>query len=177
MKKLAGFLAIFGIFIFALIFFQMPTHTKGEEGYALLRIHIRADSNDKADQAVKLLVRDAVTQILSSSLRNATSLQEAKSIVSDKQTTVRKKANEVLRKNGFLYDSRVRLTYEYFPTRSYQGIVVESGYYDALIIELGSGQGDNWWCVLYPSLCYGTSEEGTAVYKSRIAQIWRKYFG
>ena len=83
MKKILSFLIIF---IFCGINFVRSTHTTIEEGYELLRIHIRANSNDKDDQSVKLLVRDAVAQYLSSALRTASSLEKAKQIVSDKLT-------------------------------------------------------------------------------------------
>ena len=142
-----------------------------------MRIHIRANSNDKDDQTVKLLVRDAIAQYLSSKLRNASSLEKAKQIVSDGLTTLTAIADRVLMENDKTYVSNSRLTREYFPTRAYKDIVVKSGYYDALVISLGKASGDNWWCVIYPQLCYQSSGDGKVVYRSKLKELWDKFFG
>lgn len=178
MKKIVAIILSFIIlFAFLSINSACSTHTTIEEGYELLRIHIRANSNDKDDQTVKLLVRDAIAQYLSSNLRNASSLENAKKIVSDKLTTLTAIANGVLRENDKTYESKATLAYEYFPTRSYKDIVVNSGYYDALIISLGEAKGDNWWCVIYPQLCYQSKGDGKVEYRSKIKELWDKYFG
>ena len=178
MKRIImAILSFLFIFTFCGINFGCSTHTTIEEGYGLLRIHIRANSNDKDDQAVKILVRDKIAQTLSSDLRNASSLDKAKQIVSDGLTTLEAIADEVLRKNGKTYTSNARLSYEYFPTRAYKDIVVESGYYDALVITLGEGSGDNWWCVIYPQLCYETIGNGKVVLRSKLKELWDKFFG
>ena len=83
--------------------------------------------------------------------------------------------DETLYANGKNYRSRVIVCREYFPTRAYESVVVESGVYDALIIELGEGAGDNWWCVIYPPLCFVKSEDDGVRYKSRIAELWRRF--
>ena len=179
MKRIfAVVLSFLIIFAFCGINWGCSTHTTIEEGYDLLRIHIRANSNDKDDQAVKLLVRDCIAQVLSSSdLRNASSLEKAKQIVSDKLTILEAKANEVLRENDKAYTSVCKITNEYFPTRAYNDIVVESGYYDALVVSLGEAKGDNWWCIIYPQLCYETSGNGKVVLRSKLKELWDKYFG
>ena len=142
-----------------------------------MRIHIRANSNDKDDQTVKLLVRHAIAQYLSSKLRNASSLEKAKQIVSDGLTTLKAIADRVLMENDKRYVSNARLTREYFPTRAYKDIVVKSGYYDALVISLGKASGDNWWCVIYPQLCYQSTGDGKVVYRSKLKELWDKFFG
>jgi stage II sporulation protein R len=178
MKRIwAVVLSFLIIFIFCGINFACSTHTTIEEGYDLLRIHIRANSNDKDDQAVKLLVRDEIAQTLSSSLSNASSLEKAKQIVSEKRTILEAKANEVLRENDKAYECKCELAREYFPTRAYKDIVVKSGYYDALVISLGEAKGDNWWCIIYPQLCYETSGNGKVVLRSKLKELWDKYFG
>lgn len=177
MRKLSLILSFLFIFIFLGINFGCSTHTTIEEGYELLRIHIRANSNDKDDQTVKLLVRDEIAQILSSILRNASSLENAKQIVSDERTTLKAIADKVLMENDKTYTSTVRLTNEYFPTRAYKDIVVESGYYDALLITLGTGEGDNWWCIAYPQLCFESKGNGKVIFRSYLKELWDKYFG
>ncbi len=178
MKRFVAVILIFlSILIFCGINLACSTHTTIEEGYELLRIHIRANSNDKDDQSVKLLVRDAVAQYLSSALRSATSLEKAKQIVSDKLTALTDISNRVLRENDKTYTSQANLTNEYFPTRAYNDIVVKSGYYDALVISLGEAKGDNWWCIIYPQLCYQSTGNGKVVYRSKLKELWDKYFG
>lgn len=152
-------------------------HTNPDEGYMLIRIHIRADSNSAADQGVKLKVRDAVTAYLEAEL-DVDDYASAYAGIEKRLDAVKALADGVLEREGFPYRARVRLNNELFPARSYGGLVVESGYYDALIIELGSGQGDNWWCVIYPPLCFLEAESaGGVVYRSKIAELWEKYFG
>ena len=84
-------------------------------------------------------------------------------------------AEEVLRQNGFAYGARARLKKEEFPTRVYDGVTLEAGVYDALILELGAGKGDNWWCVIYPPLCF-TGGNANVVYRSKIAEIIARFF-
>lgn len=124
-----------------------------------IRIHIRANSNSAEDQAVKLSVRDAVIGYLTPKLKNAASRSDAYSIIEDSIGGITAKADKVLCSYGFSYAAGARLTNEYFPARSYDGVVFDSGYYDALIVELGSGSGDNWWCVAYPPLCFYGNED------------------
>ena len=76
---------------------------------------------------------------------------------------------------SFNYSAKASVKKEKFPTRVYQGVQLESGIYDALIIELGSGKGDNWWCVVYPPLCF-TGENVKYSYKSKILQIIRSFY-
>lgn len=148
-------------------------NTKPVSERELLRLHIRADSNDEADQSVKLKVRDDVVAYLKAVNADVQTFDEAYQRISTQLATLKLIADERLKSEGMNYTSEVKLTNEYFPTRSYDGITFESGYYDALIINLGSGKGDNWWCVVYPPLCYlGASDD--FVYKSKIAELIKK---
>ncbi|MBE5730885.1 MAG: hypothetical protein E7350_02915 [Clostridiales bacterium] len=141
----------------------------------LLRLHIRADSNDSIDQAVKLKVRDDVVAYLAEISKGISTFDEAYKLIADRLEYIQLVAAERLRAEGMSYTAWVSLTNEYFPTRSYNGVVLESGYYDALIINLGSGKGDNWWCVVYPPLCYLEATDDFE-YKSKILELVRQYF-
>lgn len=120
----------------------------------LLRLHIRANSNSKADQAVKLKVRDAINVYITNNIKKST-FDEAYSEIGARLDIISDIADRTLKAHGFYYGARAKLTYEYFPSRMYHDVTVPEGMYDALIVELGSGKGDNWWCVIYPPLCYG----------------------
>jgi stage II sporulation protein R len=173
MKKIATILICLFLCI---IFCGCDVHNN--KAQALIRIHIRANSNSAVDQQVKLKVRDAVNDYLESMLGDVKTFDVAYEKLNAKLDVINKTAGDVLAQNGFKYGVRVRLNNEFFPTRAYGDVVVESGYYDALIIELGEGKGDNWWCVIYPPLCYvKASGEGSVRYKSLIKELWEKYFG
>ncbi|MBQ8394477.1 MAG: stage II sporulation protein R [Clostridia bacterium] len=142
------------------------THTCGE----YLRIHIRADSNDPNAQAVKYRVRDKVVEYLTPLVAEYTTKSAAIDGVGAHLQDVSAVASEVLKAQGFAYSATAELTTESFPTRVYEDCTLPAGEYSALIIRLGSGQGDNWWCVVYPPLCFaGTGED--VVYKSKILEI------
>lgn len=134
-----------------------------------LRIHIRANSNSKQDQAVKYLVRDEVVNFLSPLVCNCNSKQEALQVVINNQTAVNGLIDGFLREKGFNYGCSISIKKENFPTRVYQNITLEQGVYDAVIIELGSGKGENWWCVIYPSFCFLSNEKVN--YRSKIWDI------
>lgn len=173
MKKI---LCLLLSFCFFMIFCACDAHNNDSAEYRLIRIHIRADSNDEDDQSVKMLVKEAVTEYLTSELSDVTTFDEAYRELSLRLGKIEEKAESVLIANGFGYGAEARLNNEYFPTRCYENVVVESGYYDALIINLGSGQGDNWWCVIYPPLCYIKAEAVDGFrYRSKIKELWDKY--
>jgi len=141
----------------------------------MLRFHIRAHSNSAQDQRVKLKVRDAVLDFLEPKLDGANSIPSAVRILEKEATHVVSIANKVLLNNGFNYSANIRIGQEFFPSRMYGDIVIESGYFKAVIIELGSGLGDNWWCVLYPPLCY-LEARGSFRYRSLILDLVRGWF-
>ena len=149
-----------------------------EQGYDYLRIHIRANSNLAVDQNVKYLVKDEVVKFLTPKLCNVPSKGEAIKIVQNNLSTIETLCQNTLNKNGFYYSAHVKINNEYFPTRTYNGTTLESGYYDAVIVELGSATGDNWWCVMYPPLCFvGENNGSTSItFKSKIVEWFKKFF-
>lgn len=125
-----------------------------------LRIHIRANSNSKEDQSVKYEVRDLVVNALAPMVANAKTKQEAIAAVKKGESAVNGLIDKHLKEKGFNYAAKIRITNEEFPTRVYNGgeLILSSGYYDAVIIELGEAKGENWWCVVYPPLCFTGGE-------------------
>ncbi|MCM1306312.1 MAG: stage II sporulation protein R [Bacteroides sp.] len=145
---------------------------------ACIRIHIRANSNSAADQSVKLLVRDAITGYLENALADCKTKSEANDVLSGNRTKLTAIANSTLRENGFSYASSIRIGNEYFPDRVYDGYDFPAGNYDAVVINLGSGAGDNWWCVAFPPLCFvPDSDNGEKIeYKSWVKEMLDKLF-
>ena len=136
---------------------------------AYLRIQVRANSDEIADQNVKYIVNDELFEFLTPYLANCRSKNEAAQVIADLKSKTEDKINQTLRKNGFNYTSKVIIRNEKFPTRVYGDLTLESGYYDAVIVELGKAEGANWWCVVYPPLCFSSGEN--IEYRSKIADI------
>ncbi|MDE7324896.1 MAG: stage II sporulation protein R [Lachnospiraceae bacterium] len=127
----------------------------------VLRLHIIADSNSDADQNVKLTVRDAVITYLKPYLEDVTTKQEALDIINEQMDALTTTANRVLAENGFSYTADARLGSAYFPVKLYGDLVLPAGEYDALKICLGSASGKNWWCLIFPQLCFVDVTTGT----------------
>lgn len=174
-KKIIAIVCI-AILLITTIIVISNNHQQSQE--SLIRIHIRANSNSDQDQAIKLKVRDRVTDYLTKELDGVKTHDQAYERLLQLQDNIQAQSISVLQQNGFLYGAKITINNEYFPTRTYEGIVVESGYYDAVIIELGSGLGDNWWCVVYPPLCFIKQGNSTDFeYKSKLQEWWDKWFG
>lgn len=175
MKKIAitlGLVLVLG----GIIIFGLTNKTETNSEY--LRIHIRANSNSEIDQKVKYEVKDAVVETMIPLLSNCKTKEEAETVISNNFAKIEDSANKILKKRGFSYISKARLATEEFPTRSYDGVVLEQGFYDALILDLGTGEGNNWWCVVYPPLCFLQSNPTgkNVVYKSKLIEIIKSFF-
>ncbi len=142
-----------------------------------IRIHIRADSDSNADQSVKLAVRDEIVGYLSIKSNGVHSREEMLTLLEKELPNLELRANKVLSENGFDYRCKANIRREDFPERSYGELTLPEGNYLSLILELGSGQGQNWWCVAYPTLCFIASEDtdgDTVEYRSIIADFFNK---
>lgn len=148
---------------------------KGKNNADYLRIHVRANSNEQIDQNVKYKVKDEIVKFITPYAAECTDKQAAMKIIGGILGEIEEVANKVLAENGFDYKSRASVRTEEFPTRVYGDTTLEAGLYDALIVELGSGTGDNWWCVIYPPLCF-TAGTAQVQYRSAIYDIINKFF-
>ena len=138
-----------------------------------LRIHIRADDNSESAQSVKFAVRDAVVEYLTPVVAECGDKKTALKEIEKRLREISRIAGETLQKQGYDYGASASLEQEAFPTRVYGEYTLPSGEYTALILRLGRGTGDNWWCVVYPPLCFtsGVNLE----YKSKIVEIIKKW--
>ncbi len=129
----------------------------------VLRLHVLANSDSDADQALKLKVRDRVLEVSADWMENAGTLSQAEAAARAHLPEIQKAAEKVIRENGS--GQSVRVTFEdvWFPTRQYENVTLPAGVYRALRVVLGKGEGHNWWCVLFPSLCLPSSEPETAL--------------
>lgn len=171
MKKFCISLFLLSIILLTLILGWMGTSSaKNTETVEYLRLHIRADSNSEEDQAVKYKVRDEVVKFLTPEVAMCDTREKAEKMLKGNLKNIEKVADKVLKENGFDYTSKAEIKWEEFPTRIYDGITLEAGVYRSLIINLGSGSGNNWWCVVYPPLCF-TDGGGNVTYRSKIYDI------
>ncbi len=131
----------------------------------IVRIHIRANSDSEQDQSVKLLVRDRINEYLAPILKEPESKEEAVEILTSELENLKDIAESV---SGM--ECRVTLGQEHFPQKTYNNKVYPAGEYTALIIEIGSGTGRNWWCVAFPNMCY-TASEKKVEYKSFFMEL------
>jgi len=138
-----------------------------------LRIHIRANSNTQEDQDLKYKVKEKLVDFLTPYLCACDTKQKAVNEINGLLDEIKKIASDEIKQDGYNYDVRASIKHEEFPARSYEGFVLDAGFYDALIVEIGSGTGDNWWCVVYPPLCF-VNYDGTAQgvqYRSKLIEI------
>ena len=128
----------------------------------LIRLHVVADSDSDSDQQIKLLVRDRITAYLQGEMTSQVSTEEAKAYLQAHLPQLEAEANAVLEEAGVMDRARVTLTREAFPQRHYDTFSLPAGVYESLRITIGQGEGKNWWCVIFPSLCLPAAGEDMA---------------
>jgi stage II sporulation protein R len=121
---------------------------------SLIRFHVIANSDNEEDQNLKLKVKNKVIDYLYPYLNDSQSLDESRQIIKDRMEEVKKLAEEVIKDNNYEYGIQVELSRENFPDKSYGNITLPQGNYEAFRIIIGDGQGRNWWCVMFPPLCF-----------------------
>ena len=121
---------------------------------SVFRLHVIANSNSAEDQNLKYIVRDNLIQYMNTLTQNITSKDEAIKIAKQHTEDFRNIALKTIRDNGYDYDVNVEIGNSYFPTKNYGDISLPAGYYDALKVEIGESAGQNWWCVMFPPLCF-----------------------
>ena len=174
MKKILIAVVLVIAAVIGTVVFASNYKSGGEAESDYLRIHVRANSNSEIDQSVKYKVKDEVVKYITPYAAQCTDKAAAMEVIGGILSGIEEVCDKVLRENGFNYTSKAGVRAEEFPTRVYGDLTLESGLYDALIIELGSGEGDNWWCVIYPPLCF-TSGTADVKYRSAIIDIINKF--
>lgn len=130
---------------------------------SVLRLHILANSDSDADQAVKLVVRNELLKSGNELFTGELSLENAAELLERSKSEIVAYINSILADNGFEYKSDVCLVKEYFNTRTYENFTLPAGEYLALKVVLGNGNGHNWWCVMFPPLCLPAAAGNTDI--------------
>lgn len=163
MKKKLIFIFTIVVLIFFYVFLLSVNYVKAVSynlSDSVFRLHIIANSDSENDQNLKLKVRDNVIEYMNTLTSNCSNKEDVISIVSDNLDNFKNIALNTIKENGYNYDVNIEVGNFYFPTKTYGDISFPSGNYDALKIEIGQAVGQNWWCVLFPPLCFVNSTTG-----------------
>jgi stage II sporulation protein R len=163
MKHNGRFLKALACGLVACVLLSMGRFTAvcGEIRSEVVRLHVLANSDSEADQALKLHVRDAVLAAADGLLDGVTDRAAAVELVSAQLPHLKAAAAACIEEHGYSYPVNVELTEMYFTTRTYDAGTLPAGRYQALRVTIGEGAGHNWWCVVYPPLCLSAAAEPT----------------
>lgn len=163
MKKKLNFILILTILIFlyiVLLSFNYSQAISYNLSDSVFRLHIIANSDSSADQELKLKVRDKIIEYMNTLTSSSSDKKDVISIVNNHLDSFKEIALNTIKENGSNYDVNIEIGNFHFPTKSYGDISFPAGNYHALKIEIGDAIGQNWWCVLFPPLCFVNSSTG-----------------
>ena len=169
MNKLKTLILLsFLLFIYIFVSAQnYVTAISGNISEAVFRLHVIANSDTSEDQSLKLKVRDSLIKYMNTICSNCNTKQEAISIAKKHQSEFQKIAEQTIQNNGYNYSVKINIDNFYFPTKNYGDISLPAGLYDALKVEIGSAKGQNWWCVMFPPLCFVNVSSGIVPEESK----------
>lgn len=162
MKIFKRFLILFALFTIYILFslVSYSNAVTADISNSVFRLHVIANSNSEEDQNLKYKVRDAIIEYMNSISKGVSSKEEAIKIAEENKENFYNIAKKVINDNGFNYNVNINIGNFSFPTKSYGDISLPAGFYDALKVEIGEASGKNWWCVMFPSLCFVDVSEG-----------------
>lgn len=158
MKKKILLWCIIVVFLLSLSVAAVSERMCDDISGGIVRLHIIANSDDENDQRIKLLVRDAIIKMQKEIFDDGVK----KILNNEEKEKIRQTAENVLKEQGASYSAAIETGKFYFPTKQYENITLPAGNYDAVRVVLGNGNGKNWWCVMYPPLCFTQSAVGNA---------------
>ncbi len=146
--------------IFSLLLFKAfhsdakEEHLQKDIASEIIRFHVIANSDSAEDQALKLVVKEALTDALRPKLENAKNINEARNILKNSLAEMVSISDKIIKENGFHYTTAASLEQGYFPLKVYGDLSLPPGEYEAVRVKLGSAAGQNWWCIMFPPLCF-----------------------
>lgn len=143
-----------------------------------IRVRIISNSSNSEDLAAKEKLRQELEPIIYDLLKNVTSLDEARNVLISNIPNIDVEIEKSLKKQNTGYSFETKYGLNYFPQKEFKGVIYEEGYYESLVVKLGDGSGDNWWCVLFPPLCLLEFEDeikDDIEYRSFVMDILNKY--
>ena len=155
-KLLICTFVILGVALVAGLF---PVHGESEIYDTVVRLHVIANSDSESDQALKLLVRDEVIAVVSPAVEDCKTQAEAIAAIEEISNEINAAAREVVEREGYDYDVSVELGKEHYPTKTFESGAFPEGEYISLRVNIGEGEGQNWWCCLFPPLCLSAATD------------------
>ena len=134
---------------------------------SVFRLHVIANSDSQEDQNLKYIVRDNLLSYMKEICSDCTNKDEALKLVKEHSKEFEKIARDTIKNQDYLYDVNINIGNFEFPTKTYGDISLPAGYYDALRVEIGEAQGQNWWCVMFPPLCFVDVSSGIVPEESK----------
>ena len=142
-----------------------------------IRLRVIANSNSTYDQEIKMDVSFQVQNEIYNLLKDKSNIDDARTTIKNNIPKLENAVEKILKERNYLSTFKVNYGYNYFPEKEYKGVKYESGDYESVLVTLGEGKGDNWWCVLFPPLCLLEAEESDEVeYKFFVQELIDKYF-
>jgi len=145
-----------------------------------IRMRVIPNSNDEADITIKNKVKNQLQTEMVYLLKDATSINESRQIINNNLKKIDAEISSLLKKENYNLGYNLNYSLNYFPEKTYKGVKYKEGYYESVLVTLGEGKGDNWWCVLFPPLCLIEADETTSKndveYKFFIKEIIDKFF-
>lgn len=142
-----------------------------------IRLRVIPNSNNLLDQKMKAKVKEYLETNLYKDFANVNNIEEARTMINNNIPKIEEDITSIFNENNYDMNFKVKYGNNYFPEKEYKGITYEEGYYESLVVEIGEAKGDNFWCVLFPSLCLLETEETTEVeYKLGVLELINKIF-
>lgn len=142
-----------------------------------IRLRVIPNSNTSLDQNMKNKVKKYLEQDTYKKLENINNIDEARKIINNNLGDIDTSINNIFKENNYNMDYNINFGYNYFPEKEYKEVKYKEGYYESIVITIGDGKGDNWWCVLFPNLCLVDLENNEQIeYKSWVAEKLNKIF-
>lgn len=152
-KRFLIVLILFSFFVFISVLSYVNA-VSYDISNSVFRLHVIANSDSKEDQELKYKVRDALLEFMNKISVNCSSKEEVIALANSHKDDFYKIAKQTIKKNGYDYSIKINIGNFEFPTKTYGDISLPAGYYDALKVEIGNAAGQNWWCVMFPPLCF-----------------------
>lgn len=141
-----------------------------------IRLRVIANSNSEYDQNIKKQVVLSIQQELSNILKEETTIESSRKRINSNLYLINDSIEDIFKQNNYSLSFNVNYGLNYFPKKEFKGVMYNEGYYESLLITIGEGKGNNWWCVLFPPLCILEAEESEKVeYTSLIKEVLNKY--
>lgn len=164
LRAIFAYLLVFAVIIYGLSEADSAKNTQAMQqsiAHEVIRLHVLANSDSKEDQQLKLAVKNAIVSYMQDELCDVTSIADARKQIISLSGTINQIAAETIAANGCSYSVTTSLGTSYFPEKTYGDLTFPAGRYEALQVRIGRAQGHNWWCVLFPTLCF--VDEASAV--------------